>query len=211
MNGLLVLVRHGESEWNALGKWTGWTDVELTQKGREEARRAAEPMKDIAFDQAFCSDLTRAKQTLNEILKVLGREDLPVTYDPALKERDYGDYTGKNKWEVQKEVGDEQFQAIRRGYETPIPNGENLKQVCERVHPYFDKNILPILRDGKTVLVAAHGNSLRALIKLLDNVPDDQAASIEMKTGEVVKYVIDREGRVVSKEMVAKNEDVGLQ
>lgn len=211
MNGILLLVRHGESEWNALGKWTGLTDVSLTEKGFDEARKAAFVLRPYVFDQAFCSVLTRAKQTLKEILKTLSMPDVPMIFHPNLNERDYGDYTGKNKWEVQKEVGEETFMAIRRGFDTSIPNGENLHQVCDRVHPYYTSNILPLLKQGKTILITAHSNSLRALIKLLDNIPDDRAHEIELKTGEVLKYEIDSNGQVLTREMLITNDNVGLQ
>jgi 2,3-bisphosphoglycerate-dependent phosphoglycerate mutase len=211
MKGTLLLVRHGESEWNALGKWTGLTDVSLSPQGHSEAKKAAIAISSYTIDQAFCSVLARAKQTLADILEALHIEGVPTIYHPALNERDYGDYTGKNKWDVEKEVGEEAFKAIRRGYETPIPNGENLHQVCDRVHPYYTENILPILKQGKTVLITAHGNSLRALIKLLDQVPDDRAHEIELKTGEVVAYEITETGTVASKKMLATNTEVGLQ
>ena len=211
MRGVLVLMRHGESEWNAVGKWTGLTDIPLTEKGREEARRAAVVIKDIHFERAFCSKLARATQTVEEILTALGRQDIPVTYTNALNERDYGIYTGKNKWEVKKEIGEEQFEAIRRGYETPIPGGENLQQVCQRVHPYYTENILPLLVKGKHILVTAHNNSLRAMIKLVENIPDDKAAGIEMKTGEVLQYEIDETGKMVGKIKLVVNEEAGLQ
>ncbi|MFC1653618.1 2,3-bisphosphoglycerate-dependent phosphoglycerate mutase [Patescibacteria group bacterium] len=211
MSGKLILVRHGESEWNTLGKWTGLTDVSLTEKGKEEAKKAAEPLKKITIDQGFCSVLARAKQTLEIILEEINRADLPVVYHAALNERDYGDYTARNKWEVKEEVGDEAFQAIRRGYDTPIPNGENLKQVCERVHPYYLKNILPLLVEGKSIVLSAHHNSLRALIKLLETISDEEAPSIEMKTGEVILYEVNKSGEVSSKKVIAENKDPGLQ
>ena len=207
----LILLRHGESEWNTLGKWTGLTDVGLTEKGEEEAKKAGESLKDISLDSGFCSVLKRAKDTLTIALESADKTNLPVEYDAALNERDYGIYTGRDKWEVKEEVGDEQFLAIRRGYDTYIENGENLKQVCERVHPYFESKILPILESGKNVIVSAHGNSLRALIKYIEGIKDEDAHAIEMKTGEIIMYEIDENGKMISKEMLNTNEDVGKQ
>ena len=209
--GKLILLRHGESEWNTLGKWTGLTDVGLTKKGEEEAKKAGESLKNISLDNGFCSVLIRAKDTLAIALEVAEINDLPIEYDMALNERDYGIYTGKDKWKVKEEVGDEQFLAIRRGYDTDIPEGENLKQVCERVHPYYESRILPVIKSGGNVLVSAHGNSLRALIKYVENIADENAHTIEMRTGEIIMYEIDENGKMISKEMLNTNENVGKQ
>ncbi len=201
----LVLVRHGESEWNALGLWTGWRDIPLTEKGREEARRAAQALRDIPFDIAFTSKLVRAQQTLDEIKRELHLEDLPTIEDAALNERDYGDLTAKNKWQVEKEYGTEQFLKWRRSWDYPVPGGETLKDVYARVAPFYERYILPELRAGKNVLVAAHGNSLRALVKHLENIPDDEIPKLEIGTGEVYVYQVDPDGRIVSKEIRAAN------
>lgn len=197
----LVLVRHGESEWNAKGLWTGWTDVNLSEKGREEARQAGEQLKDIHFDLAYTSALKRAQQTWEEMQKVTGQTDIPTTIDKALNERDYGDMTGKNKWQVKEEVGEEEFQKLRRSWDYPPPHGESLKMVYERVIPYYEKEILPKLKEGKNVLVAAHGNSLRALIKYLEDISDEDIPNLELATGGIYVYQIDTEGKVVSKEI----------
>lgn len=197
----LILVRHGESEWNAKSLWTGWTDIALSEKGHEEARSAGEKLGDIHFDIAFTSDLTRAHQTLDEILNVLTLTDLPTNKNSALKERNYGDYTGKNKWEIQKEVGEEKFTRIHRGWDEPIPNGETLKDVYERVIPYYQKEILPELKLGKNVIVSAHGNSLRALVKYLENISDKDIENLEIPTGEVLVYQVDQQGKTASKEI----------
>ncbi len=198
--GILVLVRHGESKWNAKNVWTGLTDIGLTQKGEDEAREAARELKDIHFDQAFTSLLTRASETLRIILETLGIPHLPVTSDSALNERDYGVYTGKNKFEIKASLGDGEFLKLRRGWDYPIKEGESLKQVYGRVIPYFDSVIAPLLREGKHILVVAHGNSLRALMKKLDNVSDEQIANVELVTGEIVVYHINSEGRVIFQE-----------
>src|SRR3989344_1645460 len=162
----LILIRHGESEWNAKGLWTGLTDISLSEKGRKEAALAGKSLKDIKIDLAFISVLKRAKETLDEIKKTLNINSLPTIENKALNEKDYGDFTGKNKWEIKKEFGDEMFRQIRRGWAYQIPNGESLRDVYNRTVPYYQKEILPKLMEGKNVLIVAHGNSLRALIKI---------------------------------------------
>jgi len=205
----LVLVRHGESEWNTLGLWTGWRDVSLTEKGHAEARQAAEALNNVKLDVAYTSKLQRARQTLDDITTTLGIPNLPVVEDAALNERDYGDLTAKNKWDVQKEYGDEQFQKWRRSWDYPVPGGETLKDVYERVAPYYDQHILPDLQAGKNVIVAAHGNSLRALVKHLENIPDADVASLEIGTGEVYLYEVDSSGKITSKRIRAANPNRG--
>lgn len=197
----LVLVRHGESEWNAKGLWTGWTDIGLSDKGFAEARQAGELLKDINFDFAYTSVLGRAKQTWEQIQKVLEQNNVQTIEDKALNERDYGDMTGKNKWEIQKQVGEEEFQRLRRSWDYPPPNGESLKMVYERVIPYYEKEILPKLKTGKNIIIAAHGNSLRALIKYLDNISDADIPNLEMATGGVYVYTIDNGGNITNKEI----------
>lgn len=197
----LILIRHGESEWNAKGIWTGWKDISLTEKGKEEARKAGAVLKDIKIDVAFTSKLIRTKQTLNEIKKILNLENIKVIEDEALNERDYGDYTGKNKWEIKEKIGKEEFIKIRRDWDYPIPKGESLKDVYNRTVPYFIKKILPILMSGKNVLVSAHGNSIRALAKYIDNISDENISKLEIATGEVYIYTIDEEGNIVYKEI----------
>jgi 2,3-bisphosphoglycerate-dependent phosphoglycerate mutase len=204
---LLVLVRHGKSEWNTLGKWTGFTDVDLNAEGVDEARRAGEAVRDIHFDIAFVSDLKRAQETLSEMQKVFSGPGLKTVVDPAIKERDYGVYTGKNKWDVKKEVGEEKFQRIRRSWDEPIPGGEMMKDVYARVVPYYESHIVPELKAGKNVLVVAHGNSLRALVKYLEQLSNDELAALEFGTGEVYVYTIDASGAVTHKEIRAVNAD----
>lgn len=205
----LILVRHGQSEWNALGKWTGWTDINLNEEGRKDARRAAEGIKDIRIDKAYTSDLKRAQQTLEEIVKLIDIKDVPTIKAAELKERNYGDLTGKNKWKIKEEYGDDQFTRWRRSWDEPIPNGETLKDVYNRVIPYYSKIILPDLLDDKNVIVAAHGNSLRALVKYLENIPDDEISKLEYGLGEIYLYTIDKEGKVVNKEIRATNPNTG--
>ena len=196
----VYFVRHGESEWNAKGIWTGWTDIGLSEKGKEEARKAGETIRDMKFDAAYTSALARSKQTLEEIKKALGVK-IPTTENQAFNERDYGDYTGKNKWEIQKEVGEQKFQDLRRGWNVPIKNGESLKDVYSRVLPYYISKIKPKLLMGQNILISAHGNSLRALVKYLDNISDANIANLEIPTGEVYVYKINAEGKIESKEI----------
>lgn len=205
----LVLIRHGKSEWNALGRWTGWSDPSLSDDGRDEAKRGGEALKDIKFDYGFTSKLVRAKETLSEIKKVINQDDLPTIEHEALNERDYGDFTGKNKWEVKEQVGDEEFQKIRRSWDYQLPNGESLKNVYERVVPYYMSEILPKLEEGKNIIIAAHGNSLRALVKYLENISDSNIASLEIGTGEVYVYKIAADGKVISKEIRSSNPNAG--
>lgn len=204
----LVLIRHGKSEWNELGLWTGWKDIPLAPKGIEEAQRTGRQLKDIHFDYAYTSALMRAQQTLDEILKVIDQTP-PIIKNEALNERNYGDYTAKNKWDIQKEVGEEEFQKIRRSWDYPPPNGESLKMVYDRVYPYFMTEILPKLKGGKNIIIAAHGNSLRALVKHLENISDEDIADLEIGTGEAYVYQIDEQGKVTSKEIRGENASKG--
>ncbi len=196
----LILVRHGESEWNAKGIWTGLIDIPLSEKGREEARLVASALKGIKIDIAYTSPLIRAKQTLDVIRNVLDYPNLMTFEDKALNERDYGELTGKNKWEIKKRYGEEKFLQIRRDWDVPIPDGETLKDVYNRVVPYYQKEILPKLIDGKNVLIVAHGNSLRALVKYLENISDKGVEKLEIATGEIYVYNIDKGVNITSKE-----------
>ena len=198
----LILIRHGESEWNAKGLWTGWTDIGLSEKGKSEAKVIAGAIRPFRIDVCFTSELKRAQQTLSIILSELGTNNVSVMKSKALNERNYGDYTGKNKWELQKILGDEAFHKIRRGWDVPIPNGETLKDVAGRVYPYYKSQIHPLLMEGKNILIAAHGNSIRALMKELEGIPDDSIALTEVATGEAVIYTFDNSGKVVNKERI---------
>lgn len=197
----LVLVRHGQSAWNALGLWTGWEDVELTDQGRAEARKAAEQLRDIDLHKAHASKLKRAQETLEEIKAALGHTDLETQHHEALNERHYGDYQGKNKWDIKQQIGEDAFNKLRRNWNHPVPNGETLKDVYERVLPYYEEHILSDLKANKNVIVAAHGNTLRALMKHLDQVADDKVHELEIGTGEVHVYEINENGTVISKEI----------
>jgi len=199
--GLLVISRHTESEWNLLGKWTGLNDVDLTEKGHQEAEQIGEMLKDLRFDVVYTSEQRRTHQTLAGILKGSVHPDIPHHIQGAVNERDYGDLTGKNKWEVQEEIGEEAFKGIRRGWDYPVPGGETLKDVYARVVPFFDEEILPQLKAGKNVLMVAHGNSIRALIKHLEEIHEDRIAEVEMSFGQVLLYHIAPDGSVDHKEV----------
>jgi 2,3-bisphosphoglycerate-dependent phosphoglycerate mutase len=203
---MLVISRHTESEWNLLGKWTGLTDVELTKKGHGEAKKIGELLRGVKFDAIYTSELTRTHQTLAGILRGAEHEELAYTPHGAINERDYGDLTGKNKWEAQKEIGDEAFAGIRRGWDYPVPGGETLKDVHGRVVPFYEKEILPRLQRGENILMVAHGNSIRALIKHLDDIHEDEIANVEMGFGQILIYHIDPTGNVSAKE--SKQADV---
>lgn len=202
----LILVRHGQSKYNAKDLWTGWTDSPLTELGRIEARGAGKEIRDLKVDVVFVSDLIRSKQTWEEMAKVLNLEKLPTIEAPEIKERNYGDLVGLNKWEAKKKYGDEQWLKWRRGWDEPIPNGETLKDVYDRVVPYYEKTILPLLKSGKNVLLSDHGNSLRALVKYLDNIPNDEVYKLEIPTGTVYVYEIDSGGKIIKKEIRVEKE-----
>lgn len=198
----LVLVRHGQSEWNALGLWTGQEDVALTDQGKAEARAAAEHLREMTLHKAYASGLSRAQQTLEEIKSALEHTELETTHHHALNERHYGDYQAKNKWDIKDSIGEEDFTKLRRSWDHPVPNGETLKDVHARVLPYYEETILEDLKEGKNVIVAAHGNSLRALMKHLEEVDDSNVHELEIGTGEVVMYEIDEAGTMVSKQVL---------
>ncbi len=205
MERLLVLVRHGQSEWNLKNLFTGWKDPGLTEKGVAEAKNAGEQLRDmkLEFDIAFTSVLSRAQTTLDLILNELGQTGLETIRNQALNERDYGDLTGKNKDEARKEFGDEQVHIWRRSFDIPPPGGESLKMTAERVLPYYHEQILPKVLQGKRTIVAAHGNSLRALIMELENLSPEQILQRELGTGTPVIYRLDENGQVSSVEDLA--------
>ena len=201
MSASLVLVRHGQSEWNEKNLFTGWKDPGLTAKGVEEAKSAGIQLRaeGFQFDVMFTSDLLRAQKTGEIILKELGATNLPVVKNQALNERDYGDLSGLNKDEAREKWGDEQVHIWRRSFDTPPPGGESLKGTAERVLPYFKKEILPQLLEGKNILIAAHGNSLRSLVMELDQLTKEQVVKLEIATGDPIYYEIASSGKVVKK------------
>jgi 2,3-bisphosphoglycerate-dependent phosphoglycerate mutase len=196
----LILIRHGQSEWNALNQFTGWKDPDLTAKGIEEAHNAGKIINNlkINFDLVFTSALIRAQNTAEIILKEIN-QPLSTIKNQALNERNYGDLAGLNKDDARKRWGDEQVHIWRRSYDIPPPGGESLKDTGERVLPFFMKEIHPHVCKGKNVLVAAHGNSLRSLIKFLDNISDEDIVKLEIPTGAPIHYVINEDGSVASK------------
>jgi 2,3-bisphosphoglycerate-dependent phosphoglycerate mutase len=204
----LILVRHGISEWNKLDKWTGLSDIDLAPEGVEDARRMAEIIRGIEIHTAHTSMLKRSHQTFDEIKKALGRHDLKAKKHAALNERDYGVHTGKNKWQVQEAVGEKEFHNIRRGWDAVVVGGENLRDVYGRVVPYFKEKILPQLLSGQNVLVVAHGNSLRALVKYLDNISDEKISELEIGFGEVYRYTFTTDGKVREKLIQSANQEL---
>lgn len=200
----LVLLRHGESQWNLENRFTGWVDVPLSPKGEAEARLAGEKLHaaGIHFDLAFTSVLQRASKTLGIVLDVLQQTNLPVEKDQALNERHYGELQGLNKAETAKKFGDEQVRIWRRSYDIAPPGGESLKDTAARTLPYFAARILPVVTAGKSVLVAAHGNSLRSIIMHLDQLTREQVLTLELGTGVPVVYDLDATGAIVSKRVL---------
>ncbi len=204
MKRTLVLVRHGQSEWNKKNLFTGWADPDLTELGVEEAIKAGQLLaaKGLKFDIAFTSVLTRAKRTLTLMLKELGQPDLETVFDKALNERDYGDLVGLNKDDARKKWGDEQVHIWRRSYDTPPPGGESLKDTADRVLPYYKSTIEPRVLDGETVIVSAHGNSLRALVMSLEGLTHQEILAKELATGVPMIYQLDENGNVESVEVL---------
>jgi 2,3-bisphosphoglycerate-dependent phosphoglycerate mutase len=198
-SGQLILVRHGESTYNKKGLWAGRTDVSLTVKGYRDALKIGRALRDLKVDTIYDTELRRTQQTLQAIR--LGHKSLPKKAHraPELNERDYGDYAGLNKWQMQDKVGDEVFQQIRRAWNYPVPHGETLKKTYARVVSFYQKTILPQLLAGKNVLVVAHGNSIRALMKYLENISDDDIANREALFDRIWIYTVDDKGRSVSR------------
>ncbi|AWN48826.1 2,3-bisphosphoglycerate-dependent phosphoglycerate mutase [Methylobacterium terrae] len=204
MERLLVLARHGQSEWNLKNLFTGWKDPGLTELGVEEARAAGRRLKakGVQFDVAFTSDLTRAQRTCALILEELGQSGLPTHADAALNERDYGDLSGLNKDDARAKWGEEQVHVWRRSYDVPPPGGESLKDTVARVLPYTMREILPRVMRGERVLVAAHGNSLRALVMVLDGLTTETIPGLELHTGVPLVYRLKDDTTVAAKEVL---------
>ncbi|MGV2973976.1 2,3-bisphosphoglycerate-dependent phosphoglycerate mutase [Roseibium alexandrii] len=200
MERLLVLVRHGQSEWNLKNLFTGWKDPGLTDQGVAEAHKAGEQLRDLKlnFDLAFTSVLSRAQKTLGIILEELDQIGLETLKDQALNERDYGDLTGMNKDEAREKFGEEQVHIWRRSYDIPPPGGESLKMTAERVLPYYKAEILPRVLSGTRTIVAAHGNSLRSLIMELEGLSPEEILKRELGTGTPIIYRLDEDGKVIS-------------
>jgi 2,3-bisphosphoglycerate-dependent phosphoglycerate mutase len=201
MNNLLVLVRHGESEWNKLNLFTGWKDPDLTTKGIAEARAGGQRLKaaGLTFDIAYTSDLKRAQRTLVLLLEEIGQVGLHTIKDKALNERDYGELSGLNKDDARKKWGEDQVHIWRRSFDIPPPGGESLKDTAARVLPYYEKHIWPDVKSGKNVIVAAHGNSLRALIMHLEKLSGEEIIRQELATGVPIIYRLRPDGSVESR------------
>ena len=200
-DNVLVLVRHGESEWNRLNLFTGWRNPDLTDKGLIEARVAGRMIRDhrIKFDLAFTSGLKRAQHTLDIILAEINQTDVPIVFDTALNERDYGELSGLNKDEARKKWGEEQVMLWRRSFDIPPPGGESLKDTLARVKPYYDSKIWPEIAEGKNVIVAAHGNSLRAMMMILEDLSGDEILQREFATGAPILFRLGADGRSIDR------------
>lgn len=205
MDRILVIVRHGESEWNSRNLFTGWKNPDLTPAGIEEARRAGRELRrlDLRFNIGFTSLLLRAQHTLDIIFQELGQKDVPIIRSRALNERHYGDLSGLNKDEARQQWGDEQVRLWRRSYDVAPPGGESLRDTVARVLPFYCQEILPRALRGERVLVAAHGNSLRALAMVLDRLTPETVPSLELATGVPIIYRLNSDSTVATKEALA--------
>lgn len=203
----LILIRHGQSQWNLENRFTGWVDVPLSELGLKEAKAAMEKLKDYKFDKAFTSKLKRAEDTLQIILKGTGQDNIPVERDTALNERHYGALQGLNKDEMAKKFGAAQVHLWRRSYDIPPPKdktklnpdgmGESLKDTATRTIPYWEKKIFPEILSGKNILVSAHGNSLRSIVMHLDHLTKEQVLELNIPTGIPLLYVFDAKGNIL--------------
>ena len=190
MKSKLVLVRHGQSEWNAKNLFTGWKDPKLTDLGIQEAIKAGDLLetRNLKFDLMFTSDLFRAQETGRLILERMNQTDIQVIEDQSLNERNYGDLAGLNKDEAREKWGEEQVHIWRRSFDVPPPGGESLKNTAERVLPYFEIEIMPKVKEGLNILIAAHGNSLRALVMELEKISSEEIVKLEIATGDPLTY-----------------------
>ncbi len=194
----LILLRHGESQWNLENRFTGWVDVPLSPRGTQEAKDAGVKLKGFTFDRAFTSVLSRANETLRLVLETVGQTGIPIEKDKALNERMYGDLQGLNKTETAQKYGEAQVKIWRRSYDVRPPGGESLKDTAERVLPYYEAKIKPYLFKGETILIAAHGNSLRALVMQLEQLTKEQVLELNIPTGAPLLYELDANGKVLS-------------
>ncbi len=207
--GTLVLIRHGQSQWNLENRFTGWVDVPLTETGREEAKRGAELIRHLKFDRAFTSALVRAQETLKILLETTGQSEIPLEADQALNERHYGALQGLDKAEMAQKYGDAQVKLWRRSYDVPPPNdvtplnpqgmSESLKDTAARTLPYFKSKMLPLVKAGKSIVVVAHGNSLRSIVMELDRLTKEQVLELNIPTGAPIIYEIDSSGNILKK------------
>jgi len=193
----LILLRHGESQWNLENRFTGWVDVPLSPRGIQEAKNAGEKLRSFTFNRAFTSVLTRAIETLRLVLEAIGQTNIPIERDKALNERMYGELQGLNKADTAKKYGDEQVKIWRRSYDIAPPGGESLKDTADRVLPYYENRIMPYILQGETILISAHGNSLRALVMQLDQLTKEQVLELNIPTGAPLLYEFEKSGAVV--------------
>lgn len=202
--GTLILIRHGQSQWNLENRFTGWIDVPLTEAGRREAEQAGELLKNLKleFDLAYTSVLVRATETLRIILAALHQDKIPVVQDASLNERHYGDLQGLNKSDIKKKYGEEQVKLWRRSYDVAPPGGESLKDTAARTIPFFESRIFQDVKTGKNVIVSAHGNSLRSIVMHLDRLSTEEVLKLEIPTGVPIRYEIGSDGTVASKEIL---------
>ncbi len=194
----LILLRHGESQWNLENRFTGWVDVPLSPRGIQEAKNAGEKLRSFTFNRAFTSVLTRAIETLRLVLEAIGQTNIPIEKDKALNERMYGELQGLNKADTAKKYGDEQVKIWRRSYDIAPPGGESLKDTADRVLPYYETRIKPYILQGETILISAHGNSLRALVMQLELLSKEQVLELNIPTGAPLLYEFDSSDKVVS-------------
>jgi len=208
MKGKLILTRHHETDWNKEGRWQGMQDRHLTEYGQEKSKEIGQSLVGEKIDLAICSTLSRTKETLENILLGANMKDVEVLVSEELNERDYGCYTGMNKWEIKEKVGEEEFKNIRRGWCCAIPGGETLEQVYGRSTPYFKNTVLPQLASGKNVLIVGHGNCLRSIVKYIENIPDDKICDVDFAFGAILYYNLDEQGHLISKEIKMVNSQV---
>lgn len=199
--GKLILTRHHESEWNKASRWTGTHNANLTPHGVLMSKKMGSLIKDTEIDRAISSNLDRSFKTLKEMLENSGKPEIEIEQRAELRERDYGEYTGKNKWKMKDVLGEERFNCVRRDWDCPVPNGETLKMVYGRVVPFYLESILPDILKEKNVLVVAHTNSLRALIKYIEKIPDGDIKDLEIPFGVVFFYDLDEDGFLKNKEI----------
>lgn len=206
--GKFIVVRHHESDWNHKGLWTGMRDRHLTEYGFKKSEDMGLLIKEFKIDHAYASMQVRSIETLSSMLEAMGQFHVPTEHSSAINERDYGDYTGKDKWEMEKVLGEDGWNAVRREWECPVPNGETLKMVYNRTVPFFIDTILPHLLNGENVLMVSHGNAIRSMMKYIENIPDDKVKDIDMLFGSVVIYTLDSSGHAISKEVRKTISDV---
>lgn len=199
---LLILLRHGESEWNLQNRFTGWIDIDLSEKGKKEAQEAGGKLKDIPIHKAYTSVLKRAIYTLDIAMKAARKNTVPTVRDQALNERHYGELQGLNKAETAKKFGDKQVHIWRRSYDVAPPGGESLKDTAARTLPYFKKHVLADLKEGKNVIIAAHGNSLRSIVMDLDKLTREQVLELNIPTGIPIVYEFDKNLNLLSKKIL---------